>query len=203
MFEIFATLVALKGLCPVCVVMLLCRWPEEARLYLHWLHLYGFSPVCLCLMCIFKSPVVMLEYSHIVHLWGFSPEWVLLCLFRWPDWIVVKSHWLHWCQLSPVCFIRCSFKWATWLVEKLHCAHLCGFSPVWVRKCLFRLTFWLNDLLHWEQWSACKWKDYQLYQHQFSDLICTYQVFKHSICHLLISTSSSWPSLLLTVNCGD
>ena len=107
----------LKGLCPVCVVMLLCRWPEEAWLYLQWLHLYVFSSVCLCLMCIFKSPVVMLEYSHIVHLWGFSPEWVLLCCFSLPEWVVVKSHWLHWCGFSPVCFLMCFLKWEASLAE--------------------------------------------------------------------------------------
>ena len=43
----------------------------------HWLHLFGFSPVCV-FKCLFKSPAQREALSHWLHLFDFSP----LCFFK-------------------------------------------------------------------------------------------------------------------------
>ena len=70
-----------------------------------WLHLYGFSPVCV-LICRLRPPLYLKALSQWLHLYGFSP----VCSIKWSSCAAFPEkallHWLHWYGLSPVCILR-------------------------------------------------------------------------------------------------
>jgi len=82
------------------------------KLFPHWVHVYGFSPVWI-LMCVLRFPLSVKLFPHWVHVYGFSPAWILMCLLKFPLCVKLFPHWVH----------------------------EYGFSPVWILKCLLRYTF--------------------------------------------------------------
>jgi len=57
------------------------RCPWCLKLFPHWVHAKGLSPVWI-LMCTFSCPLSLKLFPHWVHVWGLSPVWIFMCLFR-------------------------------------------------------------------------------------------------------------------------
>ena len=54
------------------------RKVASAKYLPYWLHIYGFSPVCV-LICYFNLLDQVNLLSHWIHIYGFSPECVVTC----------------------------------------------------------------------------------------------------------------------------
>ena len=102
-----------------------------AEAKLHWLHLWGFSPVC-----VFKWSIRWIAWEnswlHWLHLWGFSAQCVFKCFFIFDACDDVYSHWLHLCGLSPMCLFKCFFlgRWvfAGWIYWSITAQCQTGYS---------------------------------------------------------------------------
>ena len=111
----------------------------------HWLHWYGFSPVCI-LIWIIRRLFLEKALLHWWHWYGFSPVCVLSCFVRSAFCEKALSHWYG---LSSVCnfiwIVRESFR------EKAlsHWLHLYGFSPVCNLIWVIRFCFTEKVLSHW------------------------------------------------------
>ena len=128
----------------------------------HYLHWYGFSPVC-SYTWFFRSLCIVKSLSHWLHWYGFLPECTFICFsgqyvlkrlhymgyidrvshhcvhtYEFLYHCVEKalSHWLHWYGFSPVCSYICLFR--SLCIEKAlsHWLHWYGFSPVCSYICL-------------------------------------------------------------------
>ena len=103
----------------------------------HYLHWYGFSPVC-SYTWFFRSLCIVKSLSHWLHWYGFLPECSFICFsgqyvlkrlhymgyidrvshhcvhtydfFRSLCVEKALSHWLHWYSFSPVCSYICLFR---------------------------------------------------------------------------------------------
>ena len=62
----------------------------------HWLHLLGFSPLCV-FKCLHKELVSEQAKSHWLHLFDFSPLCVFKCVLKASAREDAKSHWLQLC----------------------------------------------------------------------------------------------------------
>ena len=73
---------------------------EKKKHLSHWLHWYGFSPVCI-LWCIIRFCHILNHLSLVVLVWFF---WSMCSLvFR----VKHFSHWLHWYGFILLCIIWC------------------------------------------------------------------------------------------------
>ena len=76
----YPQIVHMCGFARECVILCVCRLPESAVLYWHWLQLYSFSSVWF-FICVLRLEDWLLEKFQCVHLWGFSPLWIRECVF--------------------------------------------------------------------------------------------------------------------------
>jgi len=65
----------------------------------HWLHLLGFSPLCV-FKCLHKEFVSEQAKSHWLHLFDFSPLCVFKCALKASAREDAKSHWLQLCIVN-------------------------------------------------------------------------------------------------------
>ena len=75
----YPQIVHMYGFARECVILCVCRLPESAVLYWHWLQFYSFSSVWF-FMCVLRLEDWLLEKFGCVHLWGFSPLWMRECV---------------------------------------------------------------------------------------------------------------------------
>ena len=104
------------------------------------------------ILCCLIYVDVIEEYPHWLHLWGFTPVCIIMCVFGAPAWVTEKLHYTQLCDLSPEWMNKCYFffKFPALPNEMPHCSKLYNSSQKWVSKCffLFKFAAWLNDLLH-------------------------------------------------------
>ncbi len=114
--------------------------PFCVKLFPHWSHEYGFSPVWTNL-CFFRSPDQLNLLSQCEHLYCFSPVWMFMCTLRLNDCVKLFPHWSQVYGFSPVW----TLKWTSRLY--LHVK----FFPQWVQvKDFLALLFFKSLCLVWE-----------------------------------------------------
>ena len=77
----------------------------------HWLHLFGFSPLCV-FKCLLKSLASEDAKLHWLHLFHFSPLRVFKWLLNALGSEHAYSHWLHLFDFSPLWVFKCVLKWS-------------------------------------------------------------------------------------------
>ena len=76
----------------------------------HWLHWYGFSPLCV-LRWVLRSLCFDHDLSHWLQWYVFSPVCVLKWILRILCVEYVLLQWLHWYEFSLVCVLRWFLRW--------------------------------------------------------------------------------------------
>ena len=83
--------------------MWLCNSPEDAEVYLHWLHLCGFSPACFLFMCFLRPLGLIVVYTRIGCSGGVSLHCVLKCVFSESQFDWMNSSTVCTYVVSPQC----------------------------------------------------------------------------------------------------
>lgn len=80
---------------------MLDRWVKRLP---HWLHWYGFSPLCTT-ACRMRLPCLVKLRPHWVQVYGRSPVWLRRCSFSWPNLTNVRWQYEHPNRRSPFTFV--------------------------------------------------------------------------------------------------